>query len=162
MQHLKWSPLTGLQHWQTTVLQKNMQKETRKTWSQRTSTVAMKIYLVLKSYLFMQDTKFTMYKMRRRTKVPYTCDKSTQFSSQTVDCKFSCQRLSTTKQYCAETALLMACASLESEHTNISGFIAEIWISICYIGHQGEWTQITIETENPPNRKVKFKSYSIQ
>ena len=95
----------------------------------------------------------TMYKMRRRTKVPYTCDKSTQFSSQIVGYNFSCQRLSTTRQYCAEPSLLMACASLQNEHTNISGLITENWISICYIDSQGEWTQITIETQKSSKQK---------
>ena len=134
MQLLKWTPLKGLRHCQTIGLQKEHAKRNAQ------EMIATNIHScdenlprteIIFVYAKKQNWDFTMYKMRRRTKVPYICDKSTQFFKQTVDCKCFCQTLSTTRQYCAEPALLMACASLQSKHPNIFGFIAENWISIC-------------------------------
>ena len=97
MQHLKLSPLKGLLHCQTSGLQKNHAKRHAQ------EMIATNIYsceenLPRTEIIFVYAKKkiviFTMYKMRRRTKVPYLCDKSTKFCTQTVGRKFFCQTLS--------------------------------------------------------------------
>ena len=156
MQHLKWSLLTG-PCCKRTCKKKGARDDRNEHPQLRWKSTSYWNHICLSRIQNLQCIKWDA-EPKRHTHATKARNFPLKLSAVNFPVK-GCRRRGSTVQ---SRRYLWPAPACKKKHTNISGFIADNWISICYIGHQGECTQMTIETQNSPNTKVKFKSYFIQ